>query len=509
VPVGVGESKSKISKSKGPLVSVPIGKLLKGLQAKSISGDTDLAIRAIQYDSHQVQSGDLFVAIRGLQKDGHDFIPQALQNGATVVVAERDGDYHPQLKILAEDSRLALAQLANNYYDHPSSKLSVAGVTGTNGKTTITYWLKSILEAAGQKTGLIGTVRYYIGEREITATRTTPESLDLQALLAQMLQSDVKAVVMEVSSHALELKRAHGIDFKVAIFTNLTREHLDFHGTMENYRQAKGILFRNLSQGSVAVLNWDDSNSRQYANLTQAQRIFYSLKDNKAQFFAKDFKSSPKGTQALFATPNGEERYQLKLTGEFNLSNFAAVLATAQILGLNYWQIKRGAESFTGAPGRMEKIDLGQDFNIWIDYAHTPDGMERVLSTVKSFTKGRLICLFGCGGDRDKGKRPQMGKVAKQYADLVILSSDNPRSEDPAKITEEILSGIKDKKKVKVILDRKEALKYAVQSAAPADSVLVTGKGHENYQDIQGVKYPFNEREIIEEELKRQGYSKE
>ena len=509
MPVSVGESKEKTSRSKGPLVSIPVSKLLKGLQAKSISGDTDLAIRAIQYDSRQVQTGDLFVAIKGFQRDGHDFVPQALQKGATVVVAERDGDYHPQLKILAEDSRLALAQLANNYYDHPSSKLSVVGVTGTNGKTTITYWLKSILEAAGQKTGLIGTVRYYIGEKEITATRTTPESLDLQALLDQMVKQGVKTVVMEVSSHALELKRVHGIDFKVAVFTNLTREHLDFHGTMENYRQSKGILFRSLSPGSVAVLNWDDSNSRQYANLTQAKRLFYSLKDNKAQIFAKDFKFSPKGTQALFVTPQGEESYQLKLTGEFNLSNFAAVLATAQTSGLDYRQIRKGAESFTGAPGRMQKIDWGQDFNIWIDYAHTPDGMERVLSTIKSFTSGRLIVLFGCGGDRDKGKRPEMGKMAEQYADLIILSSDNPRSEDPAKITEEILSGIKDKNRVKVILDRKEALKLAVQSANSKDSVLVTGKGHEDYQEIQGVKYPFSEREIMEEELRRQGHSKE
>jgi UDP-N-acetylmuramoyl-L-alanyl-D-glutamate--2,6-diaminopimelate ligase len=507
VPVSVGESKAKTSKSKGPLVSIPVSKLLKGFEATSISGDTDLAIRAIQYDSKLVQPGDLFVAIRGFQRDGHDFIPQALQSGASAIVAEKNGDYRPRLKILVEDSRLALAQLANNYHDCPSSKLSVVGVTGTNGKTTITYWLKSILEAAGQETGLIGTVRYYIGEREITSTRTTPESLDLQTLLAQMLQSDVKTAMMEVSSHALELKRVHGIDFKVAIFTNLTREHLDFHGTMENYRQAKGILFRGLSPGSVAVLNWDDSNSRHYANLTQAKRIFYSLKDNKAQFFAKSFKFSPKGTQALFVTPQGEERYHLELTGEFNLSNFAAVLATAQILGLDNQQIRKGAESFTGAPGRMEKIDWGQDFNIWIDYAHTPDGMERVLSTVKSFTSGRLIVLFGCGGDRDKGKRPEMGRVAEQYADLIILSSDNPRSEDPAKIAEEILSGIKDRNKVKVILDRKEALKLVVQSANSKDSVLVTGKGHENYQEIQGVKYPFSEREIIEEELKQLGYS--
>lgn len=487
---------------------VPIIKLLKGLQAKSISGDRDLAIRAIQYDSRQVQPGDLFVAIRGYQRDGHEFINQALQSGASAIVSKRDGDYHPRLKILVEDSRLALAQLANNYYDSPSSKLSVVGVTGTNGKTTITYWLKSIFEAAGQETGLIGTVRYYIGEKEITATRTTPESLDLQALLDQMVKQGVKTAVMEVSSHALELKRVHGIDFKVAIFTNLTREHLDFHGTMENYRQAKGILFRNLNPGSVAVLNWDDTNSRQYANLTQAKRVFYSLKDNKAQLFAKRFKFSPSGTEVEFITPQGKQEYQYKLTGEFNLSNFAAVLATAQTLGLDYQQIKKGAESFTGAPGRMEKIDGGQDYNIWIDYAHTPDGMERVLSTVKSFTKGRLICLFGCGGDRDKGKRPQMGKVAEQFADLIILSSDNPRSEDPAKIAEEILSGIKYRNKVKVILDRKEALKLAVQSARPKDSIIVTGKGHENYQEIQGVKYPFSEGEIIEEELKRQGFSK-
>jgi UDP-N-acetylmuramoyl-L-alanyl-D-glutamate--2,6-diaminopimelate ligase len=496
------------TRQKESTLAVPVKKLLKAVEPKKITGNTEIQIRSLQYDSRQIGQGDMFVAIKGFQKDGHEFIPQAIKNGAVSIVAEKEDKSNPSLKIVVEDSRLALARLSQEYYNNPSTALSVVGVTGTNGKTTITYWLKSILDEAGQKSGLIGTVKYYIGEQEISATRTTPESLDLQALLAQMLQSGIKTVVMEVSSHALELKRVFGIDFRIAIFTNLTREHLDFHGTMENYKEAKGILFRNLSVDSFVILNSDDPNSEYYASLTEGKRIFYSTRDKNSQFYAKEFEFSPAGTEATFTTPAGEQTYSLRLTGEFNLSNFGAVLAAAHSLGLGYEQIKKGAEKFTGAPGRMERIDLGQDFNIWIDYAHTPDGMERVFTTIKSFTKGRLISLFGCGGDRDKGKRPQMGKMAEKYADLIILSSDNPRSEEPAQIIEDILQGITGKRKVQVILDRKEALEYAVSAAKPDDSILVTGKGHENYQEIKGVKYPFSERAIIEEALTKLGYSK-
>lgn len=496
-----------VSYKKEHSLSIPVRKLLEGLTTEKIMGDTELGINSVCYDSRLVRAGDVFVAIRGFQTDGHQFISQALEQGAAVIVAEKDGNYHPALKILVKDSRLALAQLAVQFYGDPSSNLKIIGVTGTNGKTTITYWLKSILEGAGKRTGLTGTVRYFIGNEAYSASRTTPESLDLQAFLYQMVQKEVGFVAMEVSSHALELKRVHGIGFSLAIFTNLTREHLDFHKTMENYRKAKGILFENLGPDKTAILNLDDSTSQYYAQLTKAKKIFYSLIDRKAEFFAKKYKFSPAGTEATFATPAGIQDFDLKLTGEFNLSNFAAVLAAAQLLGLNYEQVKKGAENFTGAPGRMERIDLGQDFNIWIDYAHTPDGMQRLLETVRSFTTGRLICLFGCGGDRDRGKRPQMGRIASTYANLVILSSDNPRSEDPAKIIADIQEGIPDKKKVKVVLDRKEALEYAVNVARDKDSVIVTGKGHEDYQEAQGIKYPFHEREIIEAELQRLGYN--
>jgi UDP-N-acetylmuramoyl-L-alanyl-D-glutamate--2,6-diaminopimelate ligase len=486
---------------------MPFDRLLPALRYKGISGNTKTDVRDIQYDSRLVQPGDIFVAIRGFQTDGHNFIDEAVKRGAVVVVAEKEGKYKPGVKVFVDDSRLALAQLASAYYDHPSSQLSAVGVTGTNGKTTISYWIRSILDAAGAKTGLIGTVKYYIGKEKFPAIRTTPESLDMQALLRKMVDSGVDTVVLEVSSHALVLKRVYGIDFKVGIFTNLTREHLDFHQNMESYQKAKGILFDSLRHNKVAVLNADDPVSQIYARLTQAQKLFYSLKNSKAEFYAKNYRFTPAGTEVVFSTPQGEESYRLKLTGEFNLSNFAAVLATVHSLGLDYEMIRKGAENFTGAPGRMERVDLGQNFNIWIDYAHTPDGMERVFRTVKSFTRGRLICLFGCGGDRDRGKRPHMGKIAEEWGDSIILSSDNPRSEDPAKIVEEILSGIKDKNNVKVILDRKEALEFAVSSAGAKDSLLVTGKGHENYQEVKGVKYPFHERQIIEEHLIRLGYT--
>jgi len=506
--LSIQSSETLVFDQKEPVLSAEINKLLGALGAKKVVGDTRLKIRAIQYDSRLVQPGDLFVAIRGFRQDGHQFIPQAIARGASAILAEKDGDFQPDLKVLVEDSRLALAGLASEYYDHPSSKLSVIGVTGTNGKTTLTYWLKSILDSAGAKTGLIGTVKYFIGRDEFTASRTTPESLDLQAFLQQMVCAGIDTVVMEVSSHALELRRVYGIDFHVAVFTNLTREHLDFHKTMENYRQAKGVLFNSLGTDKYAILNLDDPTSLYYASLTKSEKLFYSLKDKKAQFFAKSFKFGPAGTEVVYITPSGEENYKLKLTGEFNLSNFGGALAAAQTLGLSYDQIKKGAESFSGAPGRMEKIDLGQDFNIWIDYAHTPDGMQRVLETVRSFTSGRLFCLFGCGGDRDQGKRPQMGKVAESWADLIILSSDNPRGENPDEIISDILEGINQRSKVKVILDRKEALEYTVSSAKAGDTLLVTGKGHENYQEVRGVKYSFNEREIIEKQLQKLGYSK-
>ncbi|OGC77849.1 MAG: UDP-N-acetylmuramoyl-L-alanyl-D-glutamate--2,6-diaminopimelate ligase [candidate division Zixibacteria bacterium RBG_16_50_21] len=484
-----------------------LDRLLPALSYKSISGNTKTDIREIQYDSRLVQPGDIFVAVRGFQTDGHNFIEQAVKRGAVVVVAEKEGKYKSAANVLVDDSRLALAQLASAYYDHPSSLLSVVGVTGTNGKTTVSYWIRSILETAGAKTGLIGTVKYFIGKEEFPAVRTTPESLDLQALLRKMVDSGVDTAVMEVSSHALELKRVQGIDFKIGVFTNLSREHLDFHQNMENYQRAKGMLFTGLGQNKVAVLNGDDPVSQDYARITSAQKLFYSLKESKAEYFAKSYKFTPAGTEVVFSTPQGEENYRLKLTGEFNLSNFGAVLAAVHSLDLDYDMIRKGAENFTGAPGRMERVDLGQNFNIWIDYAHTPDGMGRVFSAVRSFTRGRLICLFGCGGDRDRGKRPQMGKIAEEWANQIILSSDNPRSEDPAKITEEIVSGMEDKNKVRIILDRKEALEYAVGIAKSQDSLLVTGKGHENYQEVKGVKYSFNERQIIEEKLIGLGYS--
>ncbi len=489
-------------------MSLAFENLLSELTYEKLAGDRSIQIHSIRYDSREMKPGDAFVAISGYKQDGHDFIQSAIAKGASVIIAEKDGDFSPGLKVIVKDSRLALAQLAGEFYQHPSRLLKTIGVTGTNGKTTVSYWLKSILQSAGMSTGLIGTVKYFIGDRSFSAARTTPESLDLQALLSRMVEEKIQSVVMEVSSHALTLKRVQGIQFDIAVFTNLTHEHLDFHKRLDTYRDAKGILFENLSPMSFAILNQDDPVSSHYAKKTSAQKCFYSIKGNTAEFSVNRAEFKPSGTRAVFQTPQGEQEYHLQPPGDFNLSNFAAVLAAAQKLGLNYEQIKTGAEGFAGAPGRMEKIDLGQKFNLWIDYAHTPDGMERVLATVKSFTSGRLICLFGCGGDRDKEKRPQMGSIAERYCDLAIVSSDNPRNEEPLKIAEEVLSGINDKRKIKVILDRKEALEEALKLCQPKDTLIVTGKGHENYQEVKGKKYSFHEREILESGLAKMGYSK-
>ena len=477
-------------------------KLLNALPSKKISGEVDLDIKKIEYDSRQVKLGDLFVAIEGYSDDGHKYIHSAVKKGAVAVVAQKDGDYKTKAKIIVPNSREALALLVNRFYGFPSKKLKVVGITGTNGKTTISYLIRSILKQNQKKVGLIGTIAYWMDDEKTKAINTTPESLDLQRMFSQMLEEKISAVVMEVSSHALALHRVDGTQFDVAVFTNLNHEHLDFHQTMDAYRHAKGLLFKKLKEkGSCAVINMDDPNWRYFSQQTETSCLTYSLNDPKADFFTTNFICTPERTLINMATPVGEIKLDFKLIGESNIYNALASMAAGFALEIDPKIIKSGLEAVTGIPGRMERIQAGQDFNIWIDYAHTPHAFERLLKTARQLTKGRLLFLFGCGGDRDTGKRPLMGKVASEYADLIFLTEDNPRSEDPKVIVQHIMHGIEEKNKVQIIIDRAEGIKKALEIARSGDTLVLAGKGHEDYQIIGNKKIHFSDKETVLELL--------
>jgi UDP-N-acetylmuramoyl-L-alanyl-D-glutamate--2,6-diaminopimelate ligase len=476
--------------------------LLTALPSKETFGQTDLKIRKIEYDSRKIDQGDLFVAIPGFREDGHKYVNSALKKGAVGVVAQTDGEYKAKVKIIVPDSREALALLTSKFFDSPSEKLEVVGITGTNGKTSITYLVKSIMERAGRKVSLIGTIAYLVGEEKLAAANTTPESLDLQQMFSRMLEVGTDSVVMEVSSHALALKRVIGVDFNIAVFTNLDREHLDFHKTLSAYKESKGRLFEMLSSESCAVINRDDPNWRYFYDKTKARRLTYSLADHGADFYAKSFSCDLEGSHIDLVTPDGEMKINLKLLGETNIYNALASAAVGVALKVDSQSIISGLESVEGIPGRMQKIRAGQNFNILVDYAHTAYALERLLKTVRRLTQGQLLVLFGCGGDRDRGKRPQMGEVAALFADRIFLTEDNPRSEDPQRIIDQIMQGIKNKEKVEIIIDRKEGIKKALSLAKRNDSLVLAGKGHEDYQIKKGKKFHFSDKETVLELLR-------
>ncbi len=473
-------------------------KLLNVLPSKKISGEVDFAIEKIEYDSRKISSGDLFVAIEGYSDDGHNYIHSAIKKGAVAVVVQKDGDFPAKTKIIVPDAREALALLAVRFFGFPFKKLKIVGITGTNGKTTISYLIRSIFKQNQKKVGLIGTIAYWMDDKKKKAINTTPESLDLQRMFSQMLEEKVSTVVMEVSSHALTLHRVDGTQFDVAVFTNLNREHLDFHQTMDAYRHAKGLLFKKLKEkGSCAVINMDDPNWRYFSQQTETKCLTYSLNDPNADFFTTNFICTPERSLINMATPAGEIKLDFKLIGESNIYNALASVAAGFALQIDPDTIKSGLEAVDGVPGRMERIQAGQDFNIWIDYGHTPHAFERLLKTAQKMTKGRLLFLFGCGGDRDQGKRPMMGKVASQYADLIFLTEDNPRSEDPDVIVQQIMYGIEDKNKVQIIIDRKDGIKKALETARTGDTLVLAGKGHEDYQIIGDKKIHFSDKETV------------
>lgn len=502
--------------------AVSLAQLVDILDEKEIRGTVKVGISGISYDSRRVKPGDLFVAIDGFVTDGHEFVGHAVSNGSVAVVLQKEVPVPDgTTSILVPDSRAALGLLAAQFYGHPSKKMRIVGVTGTNGKTTTTYMVQQILNEAGYRVGLIGTVQNYIDRVPYPVTRTTPESLDLQELMFRMERAGVTHVVMEVSSHGLELKRTNGCEFDVGVFTNLSRDHLDFHDDINSYLEAKCKLFKGL--GSTyhlrpkegpkgAVINADDPCWKRVASCSGVPIVGYGIGEG-AALRATEIEVSSSGTRFTAVLPSGKSlELKLPLAGRFNVYNSLAAVGVALIEGIPEETVVRALRTLESVPGRFERIEAGQRFTVIVDYAHTPDGLEKVLVTSRELTGGRVIVVFGCGGNRDRGKRPVMGRIAGDLADVVVLTSDNPRGEEPELIISDIEVGLREAKAGRVSYvvepDRRKAIQLAVDMAHDEDLVLIAGKGHESYQIFKDVTVPFDDREVAKEAiLKRLGYS--
>ena len=475
--------------------------LLQNVDVRKWNADPEQDVKGIAYDSRKVMPGDLFVAISGFATDGNRFIPMALERGAVAVVtANAPAEDVPY--ILVGSDRLALAQLGCNFYGHPAKSMTLIGVTGTNGKTSSTLLLKQVLEKTlGAKVGLIGTMENLIGDEVIPTERTTPESLELQALFARMRDAGCSHVVMEVSSHAIALDRVGGVHFDVGAFTNLTEDHLDFHKTMEDYCDTKAELFRRCDK---AVINCDDSwFDRIIAGATAS--ILTTSGKKCADLYAENAQLHADGV--TFDAVYGGERVAVRLPipGKFTVYNALTVLGIALQLGISLTDAGKALATASGVKGRVEVVPTpGKDYTILIDYAHTPDGLENVLSSVRDFCKGRLISVFGCGGDRDPIKRPIMGRIGVELSDLAVITSDNPRTEEPMAIIEDIVKGIESSKgEYAVIENRIDAIHYAMDIAKKHDIIVLAGKGHETYQEIHHVKHHLDEREVVAQYLRK------
>jgi UDP-N-acetylmuramoyl-L-alanyl-D-glutamate--2,6-diaminopimelate ligase len=497
-----------------------LGELLEGVPVTKLFEVTyghaaithEVHVHQLQYDSRKVKRGDCFVAIRGTGTDGHRFVETAIGNGASVVVLEQDAalsDYYflhaGVVKIVVPDSRKALALMAGNFYSHPSRSLTMVGVTGTNGKTTTTHLIKSILEAAGQQVGLLGTIEYRIGNDVIPASHTTPESLELNELLARVVAAGCQSVSMEVSSHALHQSRVYGLRFDAAVFTNLTQDHLDYHGSMEEYFKAKKILFDGLGKEAVAVTNADDSWGLHMTASSQARTCSYGVGEH-ADVRATDIRLSLDGSICTVSFQGTKTEIRTPLVGRFNIYNVLAACSTGLALGFSPGTISTGIRNVGSVRGRFERIASPKGWVAIIDYAHTPDALEKCLRTIHDVLpregRGRIVTVFGAGGDRDKTKRPIMGRVAGQGSDIIIVTSDNPRTEDPQQIMDEIIAGIPRDVQVTQTIDRRAAILTALQQARSGDVVLIAGKGHEEYQVIGKEKIHFSDREIVEEYIR-------
>ncbi len=481
--------------------------LLLSLSGAEIRGNIDSEISSLVYDSRQAREGCLFFCITGFKMDGHSFADDAVARGARALCVERDIEApEGTMVIKVPDTRYALAEMSACFYDYPSRKLKMIGVTGTNGKTTTTTLISEVMNRSGVKTGLIGTLFIQMGDIVQTSRVTTPESLDLQKILADMVNQGMEAVVMEVSSHALSLGRTSGVSFDRAVFTNLTQDHLDFHNSIDEYFQAKLKLFNELGRGSemkagaMAVLNVDDERTKEILAHLVTPSLTYGINDPNAHFRAEDVTVESGGTTYRLRTPQGEYPVSLSMTGTFNVYNSLAALATLSTMGLEPSSCIRLAGEFHGVKGRFQMVRQGQDFAVIVDYAHTPDGLENILHAAREITTGKLVTVFGCGGDRDRTKRPLMGAIAARLSDVVIVTSDNPRTEEPEKIIADIEEGILPlKKDHEKVVDRKSAIWKALGLAKEGDTVVIAGKGHENYQIFKDRTIHFDDTEVVQE----------
>jgi UDP-N-acetylmuramoyl-L-alanyl-D-glutamate--2,6-diaminopimelate ligase len=481
-----------------------IEELLRDVKVKQIYGTLKEEITGITYDSRLVERGFLFVAVRGFSVNGHDYVKDATTKGAAGVVVEHTEGITKNNTTVIEvaDSREALAMLSSVYYGEPSRYITLIGITGTNGKTSTSYILKSILEAWGRRAALIGTIQYLIGERVLPAPHTTPESLDLQRFFREMVDKNIEYGVLEVSSHALSLKRVEGCSFTVAAFTNFSQDHLDFHGTMQEYFQAKSMIFDYLGKDGWAVLNCDDPLVNTLTERLQCNVVTCGM-GNGAMVRAENvIKNAQGGLSFEIHTPDDGFIVQSGLIGKNNMYNILISAGIAYALGIDKDTVIEGIRKVTHIEGRFERVEQGQNFLCIVDYAHTEDALRKMIEEAKEITERHIITVFGCGGDRDRKKRPLMGAAAAALSDFVIVTSDNPRTEEPIKIIEDITRGISRDNYI-VETDRKDAIERAVSKAGAGDTVLIAGKGHEDYQEINGVRYPFSDKSVARDAIKK------
>lgn len=483
---------------------VPLEKLLQPLVSKAIEGKVEGLVTGLAYHSARVEAGNLFFCLAGRRYRGWEFAAEALSRGALAVVVEQGAPVKVSPAIRVPDLRLALALISDVFYRHPSRRLRLIGVTGTNGKTSTTHFAESLFKARGEVTGLLGTVGYRVGENSFPAEATTPEACDLQRLLSKMNREGVKHAVMEVSSHALEQKRVLGCQFAVAVVTNITGEHLDFHHDFESYLKSKVKLFVSLggtlverSGPKIAVINADDPCFHRIEECCLGQKITYGVY-READLQAREIMHYPRGVSFNLAAFGEQTEIELPVPGLFNVYNALAAIGVGLAEGLSLPEMSRTLSRVKAAPGRFEFVDQGQDFEIVVDYAHTPDGLENVLKTGRDLSRGRLITVFGCGGERDRSKRVLMGEVAGRYSDLSIVTNDNPRGEDPDQIFKEIVPGLTSAEYL-IVPDRREAIYKALQAAKQGDLVIIAGKGHEGYQVFKDRVVPFSDRQVAAE----------
>ncbi|MCL1835017.1 MAG: UDP-N-acetylmuramoyl-L-alanyl-D-glutamate--2,6-diaminopimelate ligase [Oscillospiraceae bacterium] len=472
-----------------------LGELTSKLDIITANADMGAVIGGVCFDTRRLKQGDLFVAVRGYRSDGHDFIGSALEKGAACVICESE-PAEDVAYVLVKDSRAALADVSAAWFGYPASKIKVIGVTGTNGKTTVTSLVKQVLETlTGKKAGLIGTNGNMIGDTVLHTERTTPESYEVQELLADMAAAGCEYAVMEVTSHALYLERVRGIEFEVGLFTNLSQDHLDFHDSLEEYAKIKARLFSNSRKSAI---NADDEYASLMAENAEGSVITYSAKDDRADLVAKKIELHEDRVGFCALTIGNLNRVELAIPGMISVYNALSAISAAILLGFDIADVAAAIKSCKGVKGRAEVVHTGGDFTVLIDYAHTPDALASIISTVRGFARGRVITLFGCGGDRDSKKRPLMGQIAAQLSDYVFVTSDNPRTENPAAIIENILAGMKDTATIyEVIENRREAIYKALDTCSTGDVLILAGKGHETYQIIGTEKRDFDERDVV------------